>query len=143
MPNPQKQAYLVNIWSKLILNDCLLYRLKNFNKIHFFPLQGTSNGQATISNYVPIPTTKASPEYLKMSSKISSINENKTKHIPSEPEYITAEFVRQKKMANAASNSLQHGNAAQNNNGKNNSYLYTSHRLEEIIIHKLNTQNLI
>ena len=64
--------------------------------------------------------TKASPEYLKMTSKIDSVIENKAKNIPSEPEYITAEFVRQKKMANAASNSLQHGNAVQTNNGKNN-----------------------
>ena len=57
-----------------------------------------------------------------MSSKTHPID-NKTKHIPSEPEYITAECVRQKKMAHAASLSSQQGNPMNSNNGKNYSNL--------------------
>ena len=82
-------------------------------------ISGTSNGQSTVSMFAPNSTTKASPEYLKMSSKLNQMNENSTKHIPSEELYITAECVRQKKMANAASHSFQQANSANNNNVAN------------------------
>ena len=52
-----------------------------------------------------------------MSSKTKPIHENKTKNIPSEPEYITAECVRQKKMANAASHAGQQNANLHSNNG--------------------------
>ena len=52
-----------------------------------------------------------------MSSKTKPIHENKTKNIPSEPEYITAECVRQKKMANAASHAGQQNDNLHSNNG--------------------------
>ena len=52
-----------------------------------------------------------------MSSKTKPIDENKTKNIPSEPEYITAECVRQKKMANAASHAGQQNDNLHSNNG--------------------------
>ena len=52
-----------------------------------------------------------------MSSKTKLIHENKTKNIPSEPEYITAECVRQKKMANAASHAGQQNANLHSNNG--------------------------
>ena len=52
-----------------------------------------------------------------MSSKTKQIHENKTKNIPSEPEYITAECVRQKKMANAASHAGQQNDNLHSNNG--------------------------
>ena len=52
-----------------------------------------------------------------MSSKTKPIDENKTKNIPSEPEYITAECVRQKKMANAASHAGQQNANLHSNNG--------------------------
>ena len=52
-----------------------------------------------------------------MSSKNKPIHENKTKNIPSEPEYITAECVRQKKMANAASHAGQQNDNLHSNNG--------------------------
>ena len=45
------------------------------------------------------------------------VNENTGKHIPSEPEYITAECVRQKKLANAASLASQHNIGFNSNNG--------------------------
>ena len=96
------------------------FKTKKRHKIFHLTFKGTSNGQSAVSAYVPISTTKASPEYLKMTSKINSVIESKTKHIPSEPEYITAEFVRQKKLANAASHSSQQGNLANSNNGKIN-----------------------
>ena len=54
-----------------------------------------------------------------MSSKTKPIHENKTKNIPSEPEYITAECVRQKKMANAASHAGQQNDNLHSNNGNN------------------------
>ena len=52
-----------------------------------------------------------------MSSKTKPIHESKTKNIPSEPEYITAECVRQKKMANAASHAGQQNANLHSNNG--------------------------
>ena len=52
-----------------------------------------------------------------MSSKTKPIHENKIKNIPSEPEYITAECVRQKKMANAASHAGQQNDNLHSNNG--------------------------
>ena len=52
-----------------------------------------------------------------MSSKTKPIHENKAKNIPSEPEYITAECVRQKKMANAASHAGQQNSNLHSNNG--------------------------
>ena len=121
IPNRQKQAYQVNTYHKITSSySYKASKQKNRHEIYHFTFKGTSNGQSVVSAYVPISTTKASPEYLKMTSKINSVIENKTKHIPSEPEYITAEFVRQKKMANAASHSSQQGNLANNNNGKIN-----------------------
>ena len=45
--------------------------------------------------------------YLPMSTALQSGSAQKTKYIPSEPEYITAECVRQKKLANATSNAAQ------------------------------------
>ena len=103
----------------MIFDSLLSYVLKqNYNQIYHFTFQGTSNGQTAVTAYAPISTTKASPEYLKMTSKINSVIENKAKNIPSEPEYITAEFVRQKKMANAASHSSHQGNLTNTNNGK-------------------------
>ena len=53
-----------------------------------------------------------------MSSKIDSVHGSITKDISSEPEYITAECVRQKKMANAASMAAQQNNNFNHNNGK-------------------------
>jgi hypothetical protein len=86
-------------------------------------ISGISGGPTINSSHATILNTTISPEYLKMSSKMKhSVNENTANAIPSEPEYITAECVRQKKMANAASlaaaQKINSFNINNNNHGK-------------------------
>ena len=82
---------------------------------------GISSDPTILSSTISNTTT--SPEYLKMTSKMqNSVRENAVKPISSEPEYITAECVRQKKMANAASlaaaQQINNFNINNNNHGK-------------------------
>ena len=77
-----------------------------------------SSGTGTSSTQATIPGATITPDYLTMSSKIDPVHGNITKDISSEPEYITAECVRQKKMANAATIAAQQNSNINNNNGK-------------------------
>ena len=93
------------------------------------------NSQNCKGQSLPITNSSSTHSYLPMSTTLQSANGQKTKYIPSEPEYITAECVRQKKLANATSN------AAQLNGNKLTNvtilpYLYLYHNINYSILSK-------